>query len=361
MEKFSKWRDPATGIQPFLPLAPASSPVALAYLPFGSVLAALRLVFLLVTLMLHLVLVEAVARLIPLRSARANYHAIGTKASARFALLTLGYVWISDELVSAKRGAKGVAQLVRPPRRGDLVVFNWTSYVDVLLLLYKYDPVFLLPVFTPPATSAAYGRSTGTGSASIRPASSSSVFLGYLPISPLSLARRTGALPPTYPALPPSGFATLSAAHRAADRPLALLAEGTTSNGRAVLKFADGVLADPPSAGIVWLTHVRHPGPGPLASPAPCPVPSPAHALAFLTAPTRTVQLRTLHPSAAPSSPSFLPSEVVSAAGLGRVDERGVWREAIAIVLAETGRSRRVTGMGWAEKAEFLDYYYKRR
>ena len=34
-----------------------------------------------------------------------------------------------------------------------------------------------------------------------------------------------------------------------------------------------------------------------------------------------------------------------------------MWREAIASVMGETGRSRRLRGMGWVEKGGFLEYY----
>jgi len=71
--------------------------------------------------------------------------------------------------------------------------------------------------------------------------------------------------------------------------------------------------------------------------------------------------VRTLHPSASPSSPSFLPSEILANApgGLDAAgkDGKAAWREAIATVLAETGRVRRVKGMGWVEKKGFLEYW----
>jgi len=56
-----------------------------------------------------------------------------------------------------------------------------------------------------------------------------------------------------------------------------------------------------------------------------------------------------------------LPSEILTNApggldDLGK-DGKGAWREAIATVLAETGKVRRVKGMGWVEKKGFLDYW----
>lgn len=79
------------------------------------------------------------------------------------------------------------------------------------------------------------------------------------------------------------------------------------------------------------------------------------------------MSIRTLHPSASPSSPSFLPSEILANApgGLDSAgkDGKAAWKEAIATVLAETGKIRRVKGMGWVEKEAFLSYWllHKRR
>jgi hypothetical protein len=74
----------------------------------------------------------------------------------------------------------------------------------------------------------------------------------------------------------------------------------------------------------------------------------------------RSAAVRTLHPSASPSSPSFLPSEILAQQPGGLAAARNqatAWRDACAVVLAETGRTRRVVGMGWEEKGTFLEYY----
>lgn len=42
-------------------------------------------------------------------------------------------------------------------------------------------------------------------------------------------------------------------------------------------------------------------------------------------------------------------------------DGKGAWREACATVLAETGKVRRVKGMGWVEKKGFLGYWESAR
>ena len=55
-------------------------------------------------------------------------------------------------------------------------------------------------------------------------------------------------------------YKTLKDARRKERRAVALLPEGTTSNGRALLKFGDGVLQDDEFAnqeGIVWVKYIK--------------------------------------------------------------------------------------------------------
>lgn len=116
------------------------------------------------------------------------------------------------------------------------------------------------------------------------------------------------------------------------------------------------------------ITSHSPPSPSSTSATAPLPLSRNSHILSLLstTSPiqSRSLHIRTLHPSHSPSSPSFLPSEILSATpggfdGMGK-EGGGAWREAIAVTLAELGRVRRVRGMGWVEKAAFLDYYDKR-
>jgi len=72
---------------------------------------------------------------------------------------------------------------------------------------------------------------------------------------------RTGGLPPTEEVLSSGSYKTLKGARRGEKRVVVLLAEGTTSNGRAVLKFPEGVLEEGDigrdDEGIVWLKFFR--------------------------------------------------------------------------------------------------------
>ncbi|KAK1923936.1 hypothetical protein DB88DRAFT_488504 [Papiliotrema laurentii] len=382
MEKYSKWRDPATGIQPFLPPVPPNSvsPIFVAILaPFGLAHGILRAVLLAVLALLHVLLDFAAYIFYPIPPLYRAVQGVFTYLTCRLALCVLGYWWIERETVSPKRGLKGIAQIAdRSPRQGDLILSNHTSYIDVLLLSALYNPTFLLPVFSAlpavPTTQPKYGRSTGTGSANISTAPlPQPPALGYVKVPFWEMMARTGSLPPTAAVLPVGAYKTLKEARRKEPRPVVLFAEGTTGNGRAILRFGEGVLEEGDVGGDqngqVWVKYLKYSTPTPFASTATCPFPSPlTHLLSFIQTPTpfpsRSVTERTLHPSASPSSPSFLPGEILrdtpgglEAAGPGG---KGAWREACSISLAETGRTRRVR-IGWVEKEGFLEYSATKR
>ncbi|WWD16971.1 hypothetical protein CI109_101405 [Kwoniella shandongensis] len=381
MEKYSKWRDPATGIQPFLPPVPPRtvSPIFVAILtPFSIFHSLARALLLAVVALIHIVLVEGVCLIfIPLPPLYRTISSGLTAVTCRLGLALMGYWWITTELVSPKRGKTGVAQISKTgPRKGDLIITNWTSYVDVLYLAFRHNPTFLLPVFSSDSTHTSApttGRHTGTGSANISTTFAQPPLLGYLPISLPALIARTGSLSETYSTPPKGMYKTLREARRKENRLVALFPEGTTSNGRAVLRFGEGTLAEGDvggdDEGIVWIKFFKHTPPTPFAPSATCSLPTPLSHLIFSTlytptpTPSRSLHIRTLHPSASPSSPSFLPSEILANApgGLDAAgkDHKAVWREACATVLAETGRVRRVKGMGWVEKKAFLEYWVR--
>lgn len=146
-----------------------------------------------------------------------------------------------------------------------MIISNYTSQIDILYLAYRYNPTFLLTTFAPlpeSTTIQSTGRHTGTGSANIQTNQPQPNFLGYTPIPLLALLARTGNLPPTENILSRTSYKTLKGARRGEKRVVVLLAEGTTSNGRAVLKFPEGVLEEGDiggdDEGIVWLKFFRY-------------------------------------------------------------------------------------------------------
>lgn len=242
----------------------------------------------------------------------------------------------------------------------------------------RHNPTFLLPVFSAmpdvPSDAPKFGRQTGTGSASIQTNQTlpQPPLLGYVPVPLLQLLARTGSAPDQVNVPLKGMYKTLKDARRREKRPVVLFPEGTTGNGRAVLRFGEGSLAEGDVGGdqdgIVWVKYLRHPAPAPFAQTATCSLPRPIHHLltTLLWTPnlltSRSLLVRTLNPAASPSSPSFLPSEILASTpgGMEAAGRDGAWREACSIVLAETGKIRRVR-LGWVEKKGFLEYYNSRR
>lgn len=130
-------QDPSTGIQPFLPLQTGpSSPVALVLMPLAIVFGLVRALLLAVLLVIYFLLVEIILQ--PLGALGLPLASLFTAVLARLALGALGYYWIPTELASAKRMKQGISQTVpSSARKGDLIICNWTSYIDVLYLAFR--------------------------------------------------------------------------------------------------------------------------------------------------------------------------------------------------------------------------------
>ncbi|KAI8051988.1 hypothetical protein BDF22DRAFT_689462 [Syncephalis plumigaleata] len=155
MEKFSRWRDAGTGIQPFLHPMPARSDnwsIALhngvkQYL-VGPILFVVRSVLLLVTALLWLVaeLLGVILCILPGGRHLARYYLVG--GCARLALFIIGVFWIDTSIVSLRLGRdQSDDRRARPSKsiqlsHGDILVVNSTGYLDILYLMARWTPVF---------------------------------------------------------------------------------------------------------------------------------------------------------------------------------------------------------------------------
>jgi hypothetical protein len=275
------------------------------------------------------------------------------------------------------------------------------SVIDNILkrISVSFNPVFVLPIpeslptasVTPqpsiPITHTP-GRRTGTGSANVqspRRATNARIrIVGYRDVSLLSIIRSTGQIP-----LPPFGgsasdlsLRTLEDIRKQADRPLVVFPECTTSNGRGLLRFADvfgekvpvknyqvyvmcvRYVALLPSC--CWpalnsTPHNRYDPPTVLAPTLTRSIPSTsfnpiAHLFTIATSITPpTISIRLLAPSDSPSSQLFIASEFITEfAGEDQL------AESCAALIAQIGKMKR-TGMGWEDKASFLDFYRGKR
>jgi len=171
------------------------------------------------------------------------------------------------------------------------------------------------------------------------------------------MLRATGRVPPYDSYVLPR---TLEEIRQAADGPVVIFPECTTSNGRGMLRFADvfngyGV---PVKGFQVFVMCVRYDPPTNLrptlshsiSSKSLNPMP---HILKLSTAiPPQPISIRLLAPSESPGSQLFMLNEVVP-----HTNGQNVLSEACAVLIAQIGKVKR-TGMGWEDKVAFLDFYW---
>ncbi|KAI0776019.1 hypothetical protein BD413DRAFT_469414 [Trametes elegans] len=376
MEKFSAFRDPGTGIQPFLrPIPPSGSEVLVAVLsPLAYAVGAVKTVLILALVLAYAVVVQGICLVfIPIPPLYRSVTYVLTAVLSRLALLLVGLYWIPVEVVQKKRGRIAPASDKWNPRAGDLIVSNWASWVEVLWLAFRWNPIFVLPVCetldlpAPRQSSSPIsrtpGRRTGTGSAAIsspaaRVPTTRIPIVGFRRVSLFSIIAATGK-PPVSQDTASHKAESLEAIRSRADRPVVVFPECTTSNGRALLRLAEVfgdvklpvmkykvfvmcVRYDPPTTFAPTLSHS-------IASDFLNPLPH-VFRLASTLAPL-TVSIRLLAPSESPSSGSFLLSEFLT--GGTYPDPLA---ECCAALIAQIGRVKRVS-FGWEDKVAFLRLY----
>ncbi|KAJ7068175.1 hypothetical protein C8F01DRAFT_595241 [Mycena amicta] len=369
MEKYSAFRDPGTGVQPFLPLVPPP-PSLLSRLskPLVWLVGGLRIAVLLVVLGIHLIFSAVSILFNPVPYLGSTLSRIFTAVTAQIALVSLS-LWISVDNVTRKRG-RGVKDVETwQPHAGDVIVSNWVSWVEILWLAFRFNPVFVLPVTeTGPspaptrseAVSHTPGRRTGTGSANIQSSTRTATvpvpIAGFREASLLSMICFTGHTPP----FGATKYLSLEEIRTRARRPVVVFPECTTSNGRALLRFANVFKQKVPVQGYnVFVMCVRYDPPTRFSATLAHPVPSSFNPLSHIwTVATslalQAVSIRLLAPSESPSSQLFVTSEFLS--GSGDADPLA---EVCAALIAQIGKMKR-TGMGWEDKTLFLDFFHSK-
>ncbi|KAJ7499014.1 hypothetical protein FB451DRAFT_1203959 [Mycena latifolia] len=374
MEKFSAFRDPGTGVQPFLPLVPPP-PNFLTKLavPLALLVGVVRTALVLVILVVHLVLVGGLSVIfIPVPPVHRLVTHLFTAITARIALLTLGLFWISIDNVTRKRGRGAKDIETWSPRAGDFIVSNWVSWVEILWLAFRFNPTYVLPVTetipspaasvpTSEAISHTPGRRTGTGSANITAASRAPTaripIVGFRQVSLVSALLSTGRAPP----FGVGSYQSLEDIRRHAGSPVVVFPECTTSNGRALLHFADVFKEKVPVRGYnVFVMCVRYDPPtrsaATLAHTIPTALNPLSHIFSIATSlAPQAVSIRLLAPSESPSSQLFLASEVLTGS-----NEADPLADACAALIAQIGKMKR-TRMGWEDKISFLDLFHTKK
>ncbi|KAI8621062.1 hypothetical protein BC830DRAFT_1096068 [Chytriomyces sp. MP71] len=230
MDKYSKWRDADTGINPFLPTKGRRTEStqwseALAHVknllgPLAAIakLAVLALIALLAFLLVHIL----GAVLTPLPLLRREWDKVVAFLCGRLALFLLGFYSITVEEVLPHKSKLSLREknsikktTLRSMEPGDIIIANHSSYIDILYLATMYAPTFTQ--ISPDANT-----------------------LRAIPLHEALLA--TGAYPILNHPAANLTLATLVARARADPRtygPIVVFPEATTTNGRALLRACD--------------------------------------------------------------------------------------------------------------------------
>ncbi|KAJ3987196.1 hypothetical protein F5890DRAFT_1632694 [Lentinula detonsa] len=379
MEKYSAYRDPGTGIQPFLTPVPSpgshSSVLSAALLPLQYVVGILRLILIILLASVYALVAAVFAVVPPLKR-------VISSALIRAVLFCLGFFWISTEIVSKKRGRSQKLKDSWNPGAGDLIVTNWASWVELLWLAYRFNPVFVLPIpespvqkafsITPSPISSTPRRRSGRSSmpevpSSSRNPSSQIEIIGFTPVSLLTIIRETGRAPPYVSVTKATKPRSLDEIRKTSDRPVVVFPECTTSNGRGLLRFATLFQQQslPVKGWNLFVMCVRYDPPTGLSPTVTHSIPSSSsfkgklnplpHIFTLassLTTPALTIRL--LAQADSPSSPTFMVNEILNV-GPG-VSARDELAEASAVLISQLGKFKRMT-MGWEDKVRFLEFY----
>ncbi|KAI8380881.1 uncharacterized protein BYT42DRAFT_495123 [Radiomyces spectabilis] len=228
MEKYSRWRDAGTGIQPFLPPVPPRIESSLLlvlsnviHYVVGPVLGAIKLVLIAILVLCYILFVKLFGLiLIPLGPVRRLWCKVWNLILIRTTLFVAGFFYIKHEVVSTRKSrgdSTNAYEKMPTPSSGDIIVANWTSYIDILYLAYRFNPVFT----------------------QIYPAENKVCEISMW--QAVRLCSQFPALSAEEKKVPPNRLFTVSElVQRVSARhlgPIVVLPEGTTTNGRALLKF----------------------------------------------------------------------------------------------------------------------------
>uniref|UniRef100_M4BVL6 Phospholipid/glycerol acyltransferase domain-containing protein n=1 Tax=Hyaloperonospora arabidopsidis (strain Emoy2) TaxID=559515 RepID=M4BVL6_HYAAE len=219
MEKYSRWADLTTGINPFVPQRrrfASGWPVTILQVTCGSLLALVRLpLVLVVTVALVVVnIVVSILTVIPFVGRLLKRLIEYLLCSL---LLLLFGVFTSEEAANMRRlglvtGKTKSSKSSSRVGRGDVVVCNSTSFLEVLYLAKRFSPVFVYAI----------DEKSDTGNL---------VHVCGL----LEALYRSLTMPVTAERVKPTR--KIADVVRRASGPIVLLPEGARSNGKAVLRF----------------------------------------------------------------------------------------------------------------------------
>ncbi|CAO3665039.1 unnamed protein product [Umbelopsis ramanniana] len=358
MEKYSRWRDAGTGIQPFLPPVPPRSENTIVSvgtnvirLLVGPVLAVVRIAVVFVLLALYVLFISGIGGILSIAPPlQRTWNAIWMKILARIALFVIGFYLIRSENVSVRRGRGHSAGKQKQDSvsvgSGDVIIVNSSSYIDILYLAFRFSPLFTQIDAT-------------TNQVRFITAQEAIAQCGKYP--ELAVDAKTYSLKEASQLAKKQGLG-----------PIVVFPEGTTSNGRALLKFIplfkDFSLPEKEvKIHILALKYeYNH------FSPTYTVGNKAVHFLKLCCQLSNTLLVKWLSPNESPSSPGFsianmistsstaAPTAAVSNAATDAVAHDGDSVGAQLLTLLGGIARLRKTSLGIKDKIEFLDYYFQR-
>ncbi|KAL8727870.1 MAG: hypothetical protein Q9166_005747 [cf. Caloplaca sp. 2 TL-2023] len=330
MEKYSQFRDRASGIAPFFPIPTESAGI---YYPFHLFLFFVRLPLLLAAIITNFLFLQW----LPIGS-------LGKKASLWLILGVPGIWWIDLQIDGVKKGSLAQHHSRRVPQPSSIIACSSTSPIDALYLAAIFDPIF----------TASYP--------STRLVQSISLFQAVLN----AFSR------PRYQHPSSARLVDLETlVRRYPNRVIAVFPECTTTNGRGILSLSESLLTAPRTSNIFPI-NLRY-------TPADITTPVPSSYSTFLwnlcSQPTHCIRVRiaesvhntsrapvkdsknaeSVHYNTASSTDTLLGTE--DAKGLDAA-EKSVLNK-VAEALARLGRVKRV-GLGVEDKIGFVKVWSRR-
>ncbi|TPX31062.1 hypothetical protein SmJEL517_g05518 [Synchytrium microbalum] len=335
MEKYSRWRDPGTGIHAFVPPVPLRgdrngfqtfTSIAKSYI-LGPPLAFIKLTVAMILVVVFALLELVGQMLAPITLIQRAYTRLVNFVLLRSLLLLLGFYWIKSENVTVKKGARRSSSRTQPTRQsvqaGDIIATNHTSYLDVLYLGARYAPMFVTPTQTP----------------------------GQVTVETIwSAFARSIRSPP----LPETGLRLSDVVKTAKSNgcSVAVFPEGTTSNGRGILRMTKvfhGLEPDKVRVHVIGLKYEYEDFAPTFTVGNFIP-----HVFFLACQWINTLEVRYLISEEVQDLHTTLP------ANMTLNPDEGVMGTQIASLLNHATRLRQTSSLGVKEKLEFIAYYTER-
>ncbi|KAH0521900.1 hypothetical protein TsFJ059_005832 [Trichoderma semiorbis] len=312
MEKYSQFRDRATGIAPFLPVSSPSSAISTLT---HALLFLVRLPIFLTYALGYFIVFHP----LPLP--------VFVRKIALWGLMAIpGIWWIDLQLDGVKRGTLSEQPRERVPHPGSIIAANFTSPVDAIYLAAIFDPVFTISY---------------PGERKVRR-------IGLLQAVMKALAPVT-----TQPAPSAQLVDLKELVKQYPNRVIAVFPECGTTNGKAILPFSPSILQTPPDVHI-FPVSIRY-------TPSEITTPIPGQWLRFLwtllSRPTTCIRVRIAEgqTNKAAAKSDNIPSDLTYRGGAGASinSEEQKLLDWIGEALARLSRVKRV-GLTMKDKAAFV-------